>query len=446
MAHENGSEQLPKEIEERVRILVARSAWKGERIVSIARLVFCAAVFARTLVVVGGQRDDYASVRIVATAAAVLPAMALSVWFFKQRGRTIAPWLWVSVALDAVFCVFALSTNALWGAKDYAGILTIPDVDALLLITVAAGFRHSAWLSLFGGGLNALSFCGLLALDRALIAERITYSPASVVMFGILLAGFVTIAVATAHRSRTLATQSAWESLQLERAHGRLSMILDRSHDSRSLLSAASLRSGLLLRALRRDDSTLDREDPAAIQQARQLHDDLKALEHSVRGVREQSFTELLALREPAVVDVEEAIERALPKLRERFTGLRIEHKCARSRSLRAIVAGGQTGIERIVHNAVANSAEGDGERGASYVVIVTSERERVVMMVIEDDGPGFDEAHLASEPTSVPSKTDGSGIGLAVIRDLVAASDARITLENNAGGGARVIIAWQRS
>ena len=66
----------------------------------------------------------------------------------------------------------------------------------------------------------------------------------------------------------------------------------------------------------------------------------------------------------------------------------------------------------------------------------------RYLRLELSDDGPGFPAMVLENpfEPY-VSNKAKGSGLGLAISRKIVSEHDGVISLDNQAGGGARISI-----
>ncbi|MBX3268903.1 MAG: ATP-binding protein [Sandaracinaceae bacterium] len=96
--------------------------------------------------------------------------------------------------------------------------------------------------------------------------------------------------------------------------------------------------------------------------------------------------------------------------------------------------------VSRALANLVANSVAAIGSGRPGRVTIEAREEGDEVLVVVADDGPGFDPEILprAFEPL-VTGRPDGIGLGLALVRNVCERHDARVSAENPAGGGGRV-------
>jgi signal transduction histidine kinase len=91
-----------------------------------------------------------------------------------------------------------------------------------------------------------------------------------------------------------------------------------------------------------------------------------------------------------------------------------------------------ETALFRVVQEAITNIAR---HAGAETVLIEGARRERTVSVEIEDDGRGFaPEAPRESHP-------DGSGLGLAGMRERVALLGGTLAIESAPGEGTRVSV-----
>lgn len=101
--------------------------------------------------------------------------------------------------------------------------------------------------------------------------------------------------------------------------------------------------------------------------------------------------------------------------------------------------------VRRVVANLIDN-----GERHAAHVKVALMSRSGQALLVICDDGPGIAPEMLArlGEPfvRADPSRnreSGGAGLGLAIVRALVARDGGTVQFENRACGGLRVTIVW---
>jgi signal transduction histidine kinase/CheY-like chemotaxis protein len=96
--------------------------------------------------------------------------------------------------------------------------------------------------------------------------------------------------------------------------------------------------------------------------------------------------------------------------------------------------------LRSIATNLVKNAIEAL-EPGGEIVVFAEREEGRLVLTIL-DDGPGIDEDALASvfEPW-VSKKRGGTGLGLALVRDLARGRGGDVRAESARGGGARFTV-----
>ena len=102
--------------------------------------------------------------------------------------------------------------------------------------------------------------------------------------------------------------------------------------------------------------------------------------------------------------------------------------------------------IRQLLHNLVRNAfdALSDTEDGRLTVETLHEQEHNQLLLIIEDNGPGFDEAIIDNvfEPY-VTTKQHGTGLGLAIVRKIVEEHHAVINVQNLANGGARVTISF---
>ncbi len=97
----------------------------------------------------------------------------------------------------------------------------------------------------------------------------------------------------------------------------------------------------------------------------------------------------------------------------------------------------------QVLINLVRNAAEAlRGDGGHVHIRTRAREREAGAELVVEDDGPGIPEdlRSRVFEPFFT-TKKGGTGLGLAVCRQIVADHGARMRLESSEAGGARFVV-----
>ena len=114
------------------------------------------------------------------------------------------------------------------------------------------------------------------------------------------------------------------------------------------------------------------------------------------------------------------------------------------------LVRGESTRLRQVVHNLLQNAVDACVDRSNGMVRIDATSRElvgaapgeRELVLRFCDNGLGFDESVRARafEPY-VTTKVKGTGLGLAIVKKIVDEHKGRISLDNNATGGAVVTI-----
>ena len=420
--------------------VVQAAALRGERIVSISRVVFCTLVLARFLVL--EQSSSVAP--YVLNVSALGLAIGYSLWLLAKmrQGRADYRILAFSVAVDSVGCFASLLQTVLWSAQGQAfhGLLATPDISALLLIVWCAGFRVWPRLAALGAVLNLASYVALVTTELSLKRPGLAYGIPEVMMFLFVLGSVIVLSVSTARRTLALVEAGASATLQVDRARGKLAELVREHHDARSVISAAALSSDMMVRALSTESgpATPSRGEEAIRRHAGRLREDLDAARKQLADLGEKAYLELTALGRLERVETTRVLEEAASSLRLRFPDLALETDLGRGGDL--VVVGGAASIQRILYNLVSNAREGDGNRGASRVSVRAESENGTVTLLVEDDGPGFGEAVLSgigSAPTT--TKRNGMGLGLVMTSELVRISGGTLKTDNRPGGGGRL-------
>ncbi|NCA92981.1 GAF domain-containing protein, partial [bacterium] len=101
--------------------------------------------------------------------------------------------------------------------------------------------------------------------------------------------------------------------------------------------------------------------------------------------------------------------------------------------------------MQEIFFNLIKNAAEAIKEKGC--ILITAKEDNNKVKIEVTDSGCGIPEDKLDKifEPF-VTTKTDGSGYGLAVVREIILRNKGSITARNNAGGGSTFCLEFPKA
>ena len=206
-------------------------------------------------------------------------------------------------------------------------------------------------------------------------------------------------------------------------------LLADTAHELRSPVAAALARAELAARA----------RPPAP--EAAALLDDVRRLARLVDDVL--VLTRLSGrAADPGgpqeTLDLDDVVLAEAPAARPR-DGVRLDL----SRVSAARVVGNRTLLERVVRNLLDNAVR----HARSAVAVSLSDRDGTAELAVQDDGPGIpaaDRATVFERFTRLDEArhrdAGGIGLGLAIVRDVVAAHHGTVTIED-AGPGARVVV-----
>ena len=110
-------------------------------------------------------------------------------------------------------------------------------------------------------------------------------------------------------------------------------------------------------------------------------------------------------------------------------------------------VLGDAAKLRQVLHNLLQNAEHAVAGVEHSRITVRTREANDVVMLSVEDNGPGFPEEMIRRvfEPY-VTSKAKGTGLGLAIVKKIVEEHNGRVHIESGVGKGAHVTIELARA
>ncbi|MEX2179058.1 MAG: HAMP domain-containing sensor histidine kinase [Gemmatimonadaceae bacterium] len=257
-------------------------------------------------------------------------------------------------------------------------------------------------------------------LARALLAHTpSTQLPALLLMFAVAL-GLAVVGLRQDRRAR-----------ELDALRGRF--VANVSHELRTPLAQISMFGETLALGRERGDAERRRFAEIIVAEARRLTtlvESVLRLERGTRAhaliVKESSLNAELA----AAVDAYEPIARS--------TGARIVYDDAAD--VRAPVDPGA--FRQVVLNLLDNAVKHGGRSGEVRVMLRS--RAGLAEIVVDDAGPGIpeQERERVFEPfVRLEGGGSGTGIGLAVVRDLVHAHGGTVRVERSPEGGARFLV-----
>jgi len=215
------------------------------------------------------------------------------------------------------------------------------------------------------------------------------------------------------------------------------------SHDLRGPLGAIANVAGLLREGLTRMSQAevaalLDRIRETATRTT-ELVNDLLDLEKTESGA-----LELHPCKLRLGVLLAQCIERAQAATRKTI------HFALEVGADECLVVGDVTRLEQVFLNLLGNAAKFTPERSTVTVrAVAHSERDRVVVQ-IDDRGPGipehalvaiFDRFYQVKSTSSMTTRGFGTGLGLNIVRNLVALHGGTVRAENLPGGGCRFCV-----
>lgn len=174
----------------------------------------------------------------------------------------------------------------------------------------------------------------------------------------------------------------------------------------------------------------------------RRIQQETERIHHTIRDLLDFSRTEPQpGLRVETSADLGAVVSDTV-KLIDRQTRFRDIDVSVGMDSALSRVRGDHERLRQLLLNLLFNAADALGGKGA--IEVRASNGDGLVRLVVQDDGPGIDEAILDQvfDPfvTTKPAG-QGTGLGLAVCHTIVERLGGRIEATNRAGGGASFVV-----
>ena len=144
------------------------------------------------------------------------------------------------------------------------------------------------------------------------------------------------------------------------------------------------------------------------------------------------------------VIDLNQLVESTLHLLHGEFIKRKMHIEVALAKSL-PMISGDPVQLQQVLLNLIMNAMEAMSAKAPSQRVIniTTRANERQIEIAIVDFGPGV----AAEDKTRLfqpffTTKEHGLGLGLSICSTIVKAHGGKLSIENNAGGGATAVVA----
>jgi signal transduction histidine kinase len=375
-----------------------------------------------------------------------LPTFVLGVGFalLHRRRQRIEGWGWLWLVPGTASLQFFIASLAALSSMPGATVFAAP----LLFSAAFHGRLHRVTPSqpfLALGTAVAVGLATLLRRSEEHLALFAVIGPAAV-MAELYLGVF-----ALKHDRARLEAEKLRTTVQAqlldrqERDVGRLSLtmaqILDHNDDINNALMSASAAADMLA-VLGVQRHNLPRAE--FVELVRKLNENLTRIQDMVLEIRQKGRRSVSA--EPENVDLVPVLESVRTHLMWRFPEVHIQLAVEGEASAR--VRGGVTTMRRVVENLVLNACEGNGQRGAARVDILTriEPYSGRLEVLIRDDGPGFPPEKLRAPIEGLSTtKPNGTGLGLYTSECLIRASGGMLERTNRPTGGAQVRILLPR-
>ena len=365
---------------------------------------------------------------------------------WRPRGRHIAPGIGTiqTMARDTrreQLARYGFAIATVIGAVTIRVALTPVLHDRAQYVILALAVAMTAWFAGFGPAVVA-ALLGVVAALTVLVPPLEVLTPPTVADVGATLlylavaAGVIALADRAQRRGHAVEEQNRELRRLLEQNRALLALrdgfsgML--SHELRTPLTVILGDSRLLSRRMR------ERDDADGASLAEDVEHEAERLHLLIEDLLVVSRGDATLHVDTEPVLLRQVVGDAVAVARRRHPRLVVEAKLPASTPA---VAADQTLLGQVLVNLLSNAARYAGDEAT--VTIRAREESDLVVIEIEDDGPGFPPGALERcfdafyRAPETAGQASGSGIGLYVVRRLIEAMGGEVAASNGAHGGA---------
>ncbi len=173
------------------------------------------------------------------------------------------------------------------------------------------------------------------------------------------------------------------------------------------------------------------------------LRDDVQEIESAALRCKEivenlLEFSRQSGDTESKEVDINNTVEKLLPLIRLRLRSQKIELKTIYDEKQPRVMGSG-TRLQQVILNLLTNAAQAIGREGSIKLVTEVDDDSGLVMITVEDTGPGISSADLGRifDPFFTTKEAgDGTGLGLSICYSIISEHHGQIDVQSEVGKG----------
>lgn len=177
------------------------------------------------------------------------------------------------------------------------------------------------------------------------------------------------------------------------------------------------------------------------------LNKHCQRLKHLVNDLYELSLTDLGGMTyRKNTLNLSTLVHEAVSTMQAQFAQQNIQLSLTNTEYAPITFFGDQNRLQQLLANLLKNSLQYTSSPGKTQVSLKTENNNAII--VVEDSAPGVDEAHheklfdrLYRADSSRNRATGGAGLGLSICKNIVAAHDGQIIINNSDLGGLKITI-----